>query len=136
MPRTTNADRIVKEARERMDLAQLEFSRAARALDVANAALQAHKDNVAALEVALAPKPRKKGDPKPAPAATAEKETKPTKAKKCDVCYEDKDNGVHDKSMGYADYHEFDPGKPGKKAKQKPYPEVQTEQALGVGAGD
>lgn len=92
---------------------------------------------------ARAPRASKKGLP---PAAKPDEliEVKPAKPKKCDVCYEEKGYPVHDKSMGYADYHEFDPGKPGKKkrteAQTPTVVDIQGDgdgnSALAAGAGD
>src|SRR5687767_1232356 len=69
------------------------------------------KQSTPRTQEAKAPRASKKGLPPPPAKETAEKETKPTKAKKCDVCYEEKDNPIHDALSGYSGYHEFDPGK-------------------------
>lgn len=116
MPRQTSIGPEARIIRD-FDLLSPEGQRIVR--DIINAKQPAPKT-----QEARAPRASKKGLPPAAPnangqAAATPAASKPAKAKKCDVCYEDKDYPAHDKSMGYADYHEFDPGKSGKKSKRK-----------------
>jgi hypothetical protein len=145
MPRTTNADRILSEARERLAAAERVEIDAAAELRLASAIVEVHRANLAAAEKLLAPKPRKKTEAKPAATKEAERvaaigQPRPSSLTECahvfeggKICGSSKDSGIHDKSMGYAGYHEFQPGKPGRKAKQKPA-DLEKESAIAVGA--
>lgn len=143
MPRTTNADRILSEARERLNAARLDVDIAADKLNLANAAMKAHLEAYNALEKALTPKPRKKAEPK----ASAPKQAEPKAQKdpKCGICYEVADHENHD--TRYLSSHPFDAPKSAQRAgrrssrkgaaeKSTASSEIEKETALGVGAGD
>ncbi len=127
MPRQTNADKILSEARARLAAAEKEERDAETELRLATAAVLAHQANVDALEKALAPKPRKKAEPKP---VTTTKEAE-KKIPKCGICYEIKDHSNHD--MTYSSSHEFDWPKSAKKSRKAA--DVESENAASVGAG-
>jgi len=124
----TQRDRILNEARRRVERAEADVRNKGAALRAAEAVLEAHLDSYASLEAALAPKSRKASTKKPTATQGAKE---PTADKKSDVpcvamvptldipCGEREDALIHDPKGGYASYHEFDPGKPARKKREK-----------------
>lgn len=137
MPRTTNADLILSEARDRLAVAVQAERDAAAELRLAAAVVDVHRANLAAAEKLLAPKPRKKAEPKPQPPPPQKPEQVMSAQKdpRCAACYEIEDHANHD--LRYSSAHKFDPPTSGKKAKQKPAaatPDLEKETAIAAGA--
>jgi hypothetical protein len=135
MPRTTKADQILREAKERVEVARSGVETAEGQLGIARAIFNAHQQAYYALERSLAPKPRQRAartaDPKPAPAETQKKEPI------CGACGNIKEHPDHD-TEHYLGAHEFQPPKSGKRSNKKSFvatPEVESEKAVGIGAG-
>lgn len=127
MPRTTNADRILHEAGERVTKATIDHEAASVTLQRSAAVLMAHRENLAALEEALAPKPRKKPERSAPAQASPEKEVVPPglcshKYPEGSTCMAIADNAIHDMSFGYAGYHPFEPSKPVARARKRSSP--------------
>lgn len=122
MPRTTNADRILNESAMRLEAARLREALAQSQLNTAKAVLEAIQQAHTALENALTPKPRKKPEKATASAPAQPPETESPKTARCGVCYEVEGYAVHDKTMGYADYHPFDAPKSVARARKRSSP--------------
>jgi hypothetical protein len=134
--RITKADRILNDARSRVNEAKALVVEAERELADAEskvhylyAGLNAYSAAYEALEKELTPQTRKKAD-KPSASAPAQKEAKaekvPASKEMCAFVYPDQSacncaegNPVHEPEGGYAGYHPFEPAKPERKPRKK-----------------
>lgn len=128
----TKANRILSQARERMEIARQGVETAESQLGIARAAFNAHQMAYEALERELAPTPRKMAK-KPAASPAALKEPAKTETvppglyshafEGGSICLAPADNAIHDPEFEYAGHHPFEAPKPakssGKKSKRK-----------------
>jgi hypothetical protein len=138
MPRTTNADQVLSEARERLAAAEQVEIDAAAELRLASTIVGVHRANLAAAEKLLAPKPRNKVDPKPERPQTAKPKKEPEDQQEekevlCGAC--GNVEGYQDHFQPSPNYHKFDRPKTEKKAKQKSAA-AEKETAIAAGAGE
>jgi len=128
MKRQTKADRILNQARERLEIARQNVETAESQLGIAQAAFNAHQMAYNALEKELAPTPRKAAK-KAAGSPVAQKEqvkTGDVPPGLCShtfgsgsVCLATASNAIHDPEFEYAGHHPFVPSKPVARASRK-----------------
>jgi len=137
----------------RLEAARLREQTAQSELNIARAVVKNAQEAHDELVRELTPQPRNKTE-KATASAPAQKDPPAVVPGTCSYkypngngCFATADNAIHDKSMGYAGYHPFEPAKPvaraPRKSKQKPgdtlpvpSSEIEPETAIAAGAGD